>query len=109
MAEKMTCSDIVISRAGAMSISEISASQKCSILIPSPNVANDHQLKNALMLSKNEATVLIKEDNIYLLTETVKMLINDDEKRSKIEESVKKYHIFDTNKRIYSKIKEILR
>ena len=107
MAEKMASADIVISRAGAMSISEISASQKCSILIPSPNVANDHQYKNALLLAKNNAATLIKEDNIYLLTETVRNLIIDESMRKEIEERVKSYHLLDTNKIIYSKVKNI--
>ena len=107
MPSKMACAYIVISRAGSMSISEISASEKCSILIPSPNVANDHQYKNAKLLDKNNATVLIKEEQIYLLTETVKNLITDEQLRKKIEKNVGFFYKNDTNKRIYREMKQI--
>ncbi len=53
--------DIVISRAGAIAISELCISGKPSILVPSPNVAEDHQTKNALALSTREAAILVKD------------------------------------------------
>lgn len=109
MSDKMACADIVISRAGAMSISELSACGKCSILIPSPNVANDHQLKNAMLLDRQDAITLIKEDNIYLLTETVKSLLTDEQLRKSREKNIKAFHISDANKRIYNELVKILR
>ena len=56
-----SAADIVISRAGAIAIAEISLLAKPSILIPSPHVTDDHQNKNAYYLKKNNATVLINE------------------------------------------------
>lgn len=53
--------DLVISRAGALSIAEIAAAGKASILIPSPNVTDDHQTQNALKLTEQGAAVLIKD------------------------------------------------
>jgi UDP-N-acetylglucosamine--N-acetylmuramyl-(pentapeptide) pyrophosphoryl-undecaprenol N-acetylglucosamine transferase len=53
--------DLVISRAGAISISEICLMGKASILVPSPNVAEDHQTKNAMALVEEEAAILIKD------------------------------------------------
>lgn len=53
--------DIVISRAGALSISELSVAGKPVILVPSPNVAEDHQTKNALALVQKEAAVLVRD------------------------------------------------
>lgn len=53
--------DVVISRAGALSISELCLAQKPAILVPSPNVAEDHQTKNALALVQKEAAVLVKD------------------------------------------------
>jgi UDP-N-acetylglucosamine--N-acetylmuramyl-(pentapeptide) pyrophosphoryl-undecaprenol N-acetylglucosamine transferase len=53
--------DVVISRAGALSISELCLAQKPSILVPSPNVAEDHQTKNAMALVQKEAAVLVKD------------------------------------------------
>jgi UDP-N-acetylglucosamine--N-acetylmuramyl-(pentapeptide) pyrophosphoryl-undecaprenol N-acetylglucosamine transferase len=54
-------SDIMISRAGAISISEICLTGKASILVPSPNVAEDHQTKNAMALVNENAALLIKD------------------------------------------------
>lgn len=53
--------DLVISRAGAGTISELTMLGKATILVPSPNVAEDHQTKNAMALYKRQATVLIKD------------------------------------------------
>ena len=56
------CADIVISRAGAISISELSLAGKASIFVPSPNVAEDHQTKNAMVLVENEAALIVKDN-----------------------------------------------
>ena len=71
--------DIVISRAGASSISEIQALNKPSILIPSPNVAENHQFHNAMALVKNEGAVLIEEKDLdgKYLAQKVMELKND--------------------------------
>jgi UDP-N-acetylglucosamine--N-acetylmuramyl-(pentapeptide) pyrophosphoryl-undecaprenol N-acetylglucosamine transferase len=53
--------DLVISRAGASSISELCLLKKPSILVPSPNVAEDHQTKNALALSTKDAALFVKD------------------------------------------------
>jgi len=55
--------DIVVSRAGAIAISELSLTKKPSILVPSPNVAEDHQTKNALALSSRNAAILVKDSD----------------------------------------------
>ena len=55
--------DVVISRAGALSVSELCLTGKASILVPSPNVAEDHQTKNALALASKGAAVLIADDH----------------------------------------------
>lgn len=74
--------DLVISRAGASSISEISALAKPSILIPSPNVAENHQFHNANTLAENGGAILIEEKDLtpLLLAQTVKEL-KDNRKR----------------------------
>ncbi len=78
--------DLVISRAGASSISEISALGKPSILIPSPNVAENHQFHNANTLAENGGAILIEEKDLTpeLLTETVKELKGNKEKLNEI-------------------------
>ncbi len=71
--------DLTISRAGAMSISELSLTKMPAILVPSPNVSEDHQTKNAMSLVKNGAAVLIKDDKAEkeLLAKAIE-LINDE-------------------------------
>lgn len=73
------CSDVVISRAGALSISEISLAKKPCILVPSPNVAEDHQTKNAMALSNENAAVTIKdaEAGKLLVSEALKLLYDE--------------------------------
>jgi len=58
-----SAADIVVSRAGAIAISELCLSGKPSILVPSPNVAEDHQTKNALALSSRNAAILVKDSD----------------------------------------------
>lgn len=83
--------DVVISRAGAGTISELSLLEKPCILVPSPNVAEDHQTKNAMALVENQAALLIKDadSKSELLKETFKLL--DDKQRLKsLSENIKK-------------------
>jgi UDP-N-acetylglucosamine--N-acetylmuramyl-(pentapeptide) pyrophosphoryl-undecaprenol N-acetylglucosamine transferase len=61
MDKAYAAADIVVSRAGAIAISELCITGKPSILVPSPNVAEDHQTKNALALSAQNAAILIKD------------------------------------------------
>jgi UDP-N-acetylglucosamine--N-acetylmuramyl-(pentapeptide) pyrophosphoryl-undecaprenol N-acetylglucosamine transferase len=70
--------DLVISRAGASSISELCLLGKPSILVPSPNVAEDHQTHNAMALVKKDAAVLVKDVNAQNdLISTALSLIQD--------------------------------
>jgi UDP-N-acetylglucosamine--N-acetylmuramyl-(pentapeptide) pyrophosphoryl-undecaprenol N-acetylglucosamine transferase len=72
--------DLVISRAGALSISEITLVGKASILIPSPNVSEDHQTKNAMALVYNNAAILVKDsDTEKVLSKAIKLLSNQKE------------------------------
>lgn len=78
--------DLVISRAGASSIAEISALAKPSILIPSPNVAENHQFHNANTLAENGGAILIEEKNLTpdLLAQTVRELKDNSNKLMEI-------------------------
>ena len=82
----LPAADIVISRAGASSLSEIEALGKASILIPSPNVAENHQYHNAMSLVNNNAARIIEEKDLTpeKLTDEVNELINNSEKRLEI-------------------------
>jgi UDP-N-acetylglucosamine--N-acetylmuramyl-(pentapeptide) pyrophosphoryl-undecaprenol N-acetylglucosamine transferase len=76
--------DVVISRAGASSISELCIVGKPSILVPSPNVAEDHQTKNAMALVNNNAAILVKdfEANEVLIKKVIALLKDDEEQKS---------------------------
>jgi len=71
--------DIVISRAGAITISELCSVKKPSILVPSPNVAEDHQTKNAMALFKNDAAMMITDAEApqKLIDEGIRLLNNE--------------------------------
>ncbi len=82
--------DLVVSRAGAISISEIAVVGKPSILVPSPNVTDDHQTKNAQVLSELNAAMLITDkDAPQTLINTCIKLIKDTKKMSEMQEKLK--------------------
>jgi UDP-N-acetylglucosamine--N-acetylmuramyl-(pentapeptide) pyrophosphoryl-undecaprenol N-acetylglucosamine transferase len=81
--------DVVVSRAGAISISELSLVQKPVILVPSPNVAEDHQTKNASVLADAHAALMIKDSDAQeKLVPAVKALINDTEEQDKLSQNI---------------------
>jgi len=82
--------DIVISRAGALSVSELCIVGKPVIFIPSPNVAEDHQNKNAQAVVKENAAVLIEEKDLDILFESeFRILINSDVKQQELSNNIK--------------------
>lgn len=109
MPQKMAIADIVVSRAGAMTISELSAMGKCAILIPSPNVTDNHQFKNAKALEEKKAAIVITEDKTYTLTDTIKELLINHKEREEREENIKKFYLSNANKEIYQKIVELIK
>ncbi len=79
-------SDLVISRSGASSISEICAAHKASVLVPSPNVAEDHQTHNAMALVRRGAAVLVKDVEAgEKLMQTALTLVREPEKIAEME------------------------
>jgi UDP-N-acetylglucosamine--N-acetylmuramyl-(pentapeptide) pyrophosphoryl-undecaprenol N-acetylglucosamine transferase len=70
--------DVVISRAGALAVSELCVTGKACILVPSPNVAEDHQTKNAKALVDRQAAVLVTDKNATtsLVNEALKLLFD---------------------------------
>jgi UDP-N-acetylglucosamine--N-acetylmuramyl-(pentapeptide) pyrophosphoryl-undecaprenol N-acetylglucosamine transferase len=82
--------DMIVSRAGAMSISEICLVGKPTIFVPSPNVAEDHQTKNAMSLVDKEAAMLVKDiDAVQKLGSGIVSLIKDKDKRDSLSAAVK--------------------
>ncbi len=90
---QMAAADLVICRAGAMTLSELAVMRKPSILIPSPNVTNNHQYKNAHVLEEHGAAVLIEEKDLGdgVLTKAVEELFGDRERLAALSENVAKF------------------
>jgi len=84
--------DIVVSRAGAISIAEIAVAQKPAIFIPSPNVVADHQTKNVLPLVSNNAAILIKDNEVAeKLVTTILELAKDKQRQHILAENLTSY------------------
>jgi UDP-N-acetylglucosamine--N-acetylmuramyl-(pentapeptide) pyrophosphoryl-undecaprenol N-acetylglucosamine transferase len=83
--------DIVVARAGALTISELSISGKAVILVPSPNVAEDHQTKNAMNLVERNAAILLKDSEVReKLGEVINDLLSDSTKIKYLSENILK-------------------
>ena len=101
--------DVIVSRAGASSISEILALSIPSIIIPSPYVANNHQYYNALSLKENNACIMIEEKDLTkdILIDSVDKCL--DEKFSEyLKENMDKLAIKDSSLRIYNTLKDMI-
>ena len=82
--------DVVISRAGALSVSELSIAGKPTIFVPSPNVAEDHQTKNAQAMVENKAAVLVKDvEAREVLIDRAIELLKDEEKKAQLSKNIK--------------------
>ena len=102
--------DIVVSRAGASTISELQLLGMPAILVPSPNVAEDHQRKNAQALVDKDAAVMILDAECKdKLAQEVTSLLNDEEKRSRMSANVLKMALRDADEKIVDTIYNILK
>lgn len=101
--------DVVISRAGAISVSELCLVKKPVILVPSPNVAEDHQTKNAMALVNKDAAILVKDtDARETLIPAVMELINDEAKCASLSVNIEKLGKPNATKEIVDTIESIL-
>ena len=103
--------DLIISRAGASTLSEIIASKVPSILIPSPNVANNHQYYNALDLKNKKISILIEEKNLNTdkLYNKVNDLLNSSNEYKEMKNNLEKINMISSSEIIYNEIKELLK
>lgn len=101
--------DVLVTRSGATTISEIVTLGLPSILIPSPYVVNNHQFHNASYLLKSEACLMLEEKYLTSTTlkEKINLLLKDNELRVKLRINSLKLAVFDSNNKIYKIIKEI--
>ncbi len=101
--------DVVISRAGALSVSELCMAGKPVIFIPSPNVAEDHQKKNALAIAEEDAAILIEEKNLDADFESAFIgLISSEEKRKKLSGNIQKLARPNATKAIVDEVEKLM-
>ena len=95
--------DVVVARAGACTVSELSLVGKAVIFVPSPNVAEDHQTKNAQALSSRDAALLIADSEaVGKVIPTVEELLDNPERIKQLEINIKQLGISDSAARIVS-------
>ena len=83
------CADVLISRAGASSVSEICAAGKAAVFVPSPNVAEDHQTHNAMALVRKDAALIVRDaEAAEKLLPTALGLLHDEARIRQIESNV---------------------
>lgn len=111
MEELMNVVDVIVSRSGAMTITEISNLGKPSILIPLPNVSHDHQLYNAKALEKvGAANIILNDDmNGKKLNQKIENIILNPEKMKKMGENALTISTVDAENKIYQEIKKLIK
>ena len=101
--------DFIISRAGALSVSELCLVGKPVVFIPSPNVAEDHQTKNALAVSEKQAAILIRENELDSNFETkFSELISSENQQNSLSENIKKLARPNATKDIVEEIEKLM-
>jgi UDP-N-acetylglucosamine--N-acetylmuramyl-(pentapeptide) pyrophosphoryl-undecaprenol N-acetylglucosamine transferase len=102
--------DVVISRAGALSISELCLAAKPAVLVPSPNVSEDHQTKNAMTLVNNHAALMVKDTEAKeKLVSAALSLLADEAKKEQLSNNIRKLGKPDAAKRIADQILNLIR
>jgi len=102
--------DLIVTRAGASTIAEITAVGVPAIMIPSPHVTHNHQEKNAEVLEKNNCAVVIREKELSSdkLLSTIDSLISDDKKLKEMKENSKKLGVTDSATKIATIIEDLV-
>lgn len=109
MATAYKAADLVVARAGAGTISELQLLGLPSVLIPSPNVAEDHQTKNAYALSSRNAAVMISDkDAPKVLPDEILRIVKDEDLRNRLSKNVKEMALRDSDEKIVDEIDRIL-
>ncbi len=103
-----SAADFIISRAGAGSISELCIVGKPVIFIPSPNVAEDHQTKNAMAVVNNNAALLLKESELAEFQSNVKELLENEELQQVLSKNIKKLALPNATKDIVEEIVKLI-
>ena len=110
MEEIFFAADVVVGRAGAITVSEITALGKAAVLIPSPYVAHNHQEYNARYLEKNGAAKVVLENEVSgkRISEEISSILKNKETLAKMQSDSKKIGIADACETIYNYVKEMI-
>lgn len=100
--------DIIISRAGASSVSELCIVGKPVIFIPSPNVAEDHQTKNAKSISDKHAAILLRESELDTFPLVFETLLKDEGKQQSLSENIKELALPNATNQIVREVEKLL-
>ncbi len=101
-------SDIIISRAGASSVSELCIVGKPTIFIPSPNVAEDHQTKNAKAIADKHGAILLKESDLELFSVVFETLLKDEGKQQSLSKNIKTLALPNATSDIVNEIEKLI-
>lgn len=100
--------DIIVSRAGASSVSELCIVGKPTVFIPSPNVAEDHQTKNAKSLSDKHAAILLRESELDTFPILFESLVKDEGKQESLSENIKTLALPNATNQIVNEVEKLL-
>lgn len=110
MDQAYALADVIVSRAGAIAVSELCIVGKPCILIPSPNVAEDHQTKNAnALVSKNAALMVKDAEAKERLIPAIDELMNDEGLRKELSSNLQSMGIRDADKRIVEEVEKLVK
>jgi len=101
--------DVIISRAGASSVSELCIVGKPTIFIPSPNVAEDHQTKNAKAIADKHGAILLKESELDTFSIVFETLMKDKGKQQSLSENINELALPNATSHIVNEIEKILK
>lgn len=101
--------DIIISRAGASSVSELCIVGKPVVFIPSPNVAEDHQTKNAKSVVEKHAAIMIKESELETFSVVFESLLKDEGKQQSLSENIKSLALPNATNDIVNEVEKLIK
>lgn len=103
---RMAAADMVISRSGAITLSELAAAQKAAVLIPSPNVTDNQQYRNAKVFADAGGAVLIEEKDLTTerICSEVSAVLENPARMHRLEKNISAFAVPDSNERIYWEI-----
>jgi UDP-N-acetylglucosamine--N-acetylmuramyl-(pentapeptide) pyrophosphoryl-undecaprenol N-acetylglucosamine transferase len=110
MPVQMAAADLVICRSGAATLSELSAMKKASVLIPSPNVTNNQQYKNAKLLADADAALLIEDGELTAdaLVSKIDSVLTHPQLLQKMEQAVSTFTVKNTEVILYNELKQLV-